>query len=71
MAAYNLALILGNSVNDAEFILAKQTPPPKSGIEEHDSFVGSDLWDIPSKKLDLVKYKLDQFNYLYIYMNSN
>ncbi|KAJ6356859.1 hypothetical protein OIU78_004865 [Salix suchowensis] len=36
MATYNLALILGNPSNDAEFLLAKQTPPPKLGIEEFD-----------------------------------
>ncbi|KAJ6771976.1 ENDORIBONUCLEASE LACTB2 [Salix koriyanagi] len=55
MATYNLALILGNPSNDAEFLLAKQTPPPKLGIEEYDSFVDSDLWDLPSKKLELVE----------------
>ncbi|XP_061976553.1 uncharacterized protein LOC133697794 isoform X1 [Populus nigra] len=59
MATYNLALILGNPLNDAEFLLAKQTPPPKFGIEEYDSFVDSDLWDLPSKKLDLVEGELE------------
>lgn len=59
MATYNLALILGNPSNDAEFLLAKQTPPPKLGIEEYDSFVDSDLWDLPSKKLELVEGELE------------
>jgi hypothetical protein len=59
MATYNLALILGNPLNDDEFLLAKQTPPPKFGIEEYDSFVDSDLWDLPSKKLDLVEGELE------------
>ncbi|KAG6759611.1 hypothetical protein POTOM_036095 [Populus tomentosa] len=59
MATYNLALILGNPLNNAEFLLAKQTPPPKFGIEEYDSFVDSDLWDLPSKKLDLVEGELE------------
>jgi hypothetical protein len=59
MATYNLALILGNPLNDAEFLLAKQTPPPKFGIEEYDSFVDSGLWDLPSKKLDLVEGELE------------
>lgn len=58
MATYNLALILGNPLNNAEFLLAKQTPPPKFGIEEYDSFVDSGLWDLPSKKLDLVEGEL-------------
>lgn len=59
MATYNLALILGNPLNNAEFLLAKQTPPPKFGIEEYDSFVDSGLWDLPSKKLDLVEGELE------------
>ncbi|KAJ6891100.1 hypothetical protein NC651_024570 [Populus alba x Populus x berolinensis] len=59
MATYNLALIIGNPLNNAEFLLAKQTPPPKFGIEEYDSFVDSDLWDLPSKKLDLVEGELE------------
>ncbi|KAF9674067.1 hypothetical protein SADUNF_Sadunf10G0089300 [Salix dunnii] len=59
MATYNLALILGNPSNDAEFILAKQTSPPELGNEEYDSFVDSDLWDLPSKKLELVEGELE------------
>ncbi|CAK7326618.1 unnamed protein product [Dovyalis caffra] len=59
MATYNLALILENPLNDAEFLLVKQTPPPKYGIEEYDSFVDSDLWDLPSKKLDRAKGELE------------
>ncbi|KAJ4823584.1 hypothetical protein Tsubulata_040345 [Turnera subulata] len=54
MATYNLAAILKNPSNDAEFLLLKQTPPPKFGDPEYDSFVDSDLWDLPSTKLNLL-----------------
>ncbi|KAG6757743.1 hypothetical protein POTOM_038067 [Populus tomentosa] len=64
MATYNLALILGNPLNNAEFLLAKQNPPPKFGIEEYDSFVDSDLWDLPSKKLDLVEGELESGSFV-------
>lgn len=59
MATYNLALILKNPSDEAEFLLVKQNPPPKFGIEEYDTFVDSDLWDLPSTKLDLEEGELE------------
>lgn len=53
-STYNLALILKNPLNDAEFVLLKQTPPPKFNEEEYDSYVDSDLWDLPFTKLNPV-----------------
>lgn len=55
MATNNLAVILQNPANDAEFLLLKQTPPPKFGEEEYDSYVDSDLWDLPSTRLNLLE----------------
>ena len=52
MATYNLAVILQNTQNDAEFLLVKQKRPPKFGDEEYDSFADSDLWDLPSTRLN-------------------
>eukprot|EP00257_Ricinus_communis_P020355 XP_015579564.1 uncharacterized protein LOC8260391 isoform X2 [Ricinus communis] len=59
MATYNVALILKNALKEAEFLLIKQSPPPKLGNEEYDSFVDSDLWDLPSTKLNLVDGELE------------
>ncbi|KAL4282338.1 hypothetical protein GQ457_03G007230 [Hibiscus cannabinus] len=53
MATHNLAVILKTPLNDAEFLLLKQTPPPKFGEEQYDSYVDSDLWDLPSTRLNL------------------
>ncbi|XP_050240839.1 uncharacterized protein LOC126689654 isoform X2 [Quercus robur] len=56
-AIHNLALILKNHPqpqNDAEFLLVKQTRPPKFNDEEYDSYVDSDLWDLPSTQLNLL-----------------
>ncbi|XP_010264597.1 PREDICTED: uncharacterized protein LOC104602551 isoform X2 [Nelumbo nucifera] len=47
MALHNLALIIKSSSNDDEFLLARQTRPPKFGDEEYDSYTDSDLWDLP------------------------
>lgn len=55
MAIHNLCLILKNAQNDAEFLLLKQTRPPKFGDEEYDSYVDSDLWDLPSTQLNLLQ----------------
>ncbi|GLT43495.1 hypothetical protein SLA2020_174380 [Shorea laevis] len=55
MATNNLAVILRNPANDAEFLLLKQTPPPKFGEEEYDSYVDSDLWDLPSTRLNVLE----------------
>ncbi|TKY50856.1 Beta-lactamase protein 2 [Spatholobus suberectus] len=51
MAAHRLALIIENHSNDDEFLLVKQSRPPKFHDEEYDSFVDSDLWDLPSAQL--------------------
>lgn len=59
MATYNLALVLKNALNDAQFLLLKQTRPPKFGHEEYDSFVDSDLWDLPSTKLNFLDGDLE------------
>ncbi|XVE75216.1 hypothetical protein DITRI_Ditri12bG0077800 [Diplodiscus trichospermus] len=53
MASHVLAVILKNPLNDAQFLLLKQTPPPKFGLDEYDSYVDSDLWDLPSTLLNL------------------
>nr|GMD23509.1 uncharacterized protein LOC109156878 isoform X2 [Ipomoea batatas] len=51
MAAHTLALIINNPLNSAEFLLLKQTPPPLFNDSDYDSFVDSDLWDLPSAHL--------------------
>lgn len=50
-AAYKLAVIIKNPSNEDEFILVKQAPPPKFDDEDYDSYVDSDLWDLPSTQL--------------------
>ncbi|KAM1846879.1 hypothetical protein ACFX14_011232 [Malus domestica] len=56
MAAHHkLAVILENPQNNAEFLLVKQTRPPKFDCDEYDSYVDSDLWDLPSSQLNLVE----------------
>ncbi|KAF3431897.1 hypothetical protein FNV43_RR26633 [Rhamnella rubrinervis] len=55
MAIHNLCLILKNPQNDAEFLLLKQTRPPKFGDDEYDSYVDSDLWDLPSTQLNRIQ----------------
>ncbi|KAK9277248.1 hypothetical protein L1049_006787 [Liquidambar formosana] len=52
MAIHKLAVIIKNPSNDDEFLLLKQTPPPKFGDQEYDSLVDSDLWDLPSAQLN-------------------
>lgn len=47
----NLALIIKNESNEKEFLLIKQTPPPRFNDPEYDSYVDSDLWDLPSTQL--------------------
>lgn len=54
---HKLALILENPLNDAEYLLVKQTRPPKFNDEEYDSYVDSDLWDLPSTQLNLLEVK--------------
>ncbi|XP_073301410.1 uncharacterized protein [Primulina huaijiensis] len=50
----NLAAIIKNPSNNAEFILVKQEPPPKFNDPEYDSYQDSDLWDLPSVQLKLI-----------------
>ncbi|XP_068489979.1 uncharacterized protein [Phaseolus vulgaris] len=52
MAAHRLALVIQSSSKDDEFLLLKQSRPPKFHDEEYDSFVDSDLWDLPSAQLN-------------------
>nr|KYP75143.1 Beta-lactamase-like protein 2 [Cajanus cajan] len=52
MATHRLALLIQNPSNDDEFLLVKQSRPPKFNDEEYDSFVDSDLWDLPSALLN-------------------
>ena len=59
MAIYNLALILKSPQKDAEFLLVKQTRPPKFDDEEYDSYVDSDLWDLPWTQLNLLEGEPD------------
>lgn len=47
----NVALIIKNPSNDEEFLLRKQTRPPKFNDPEYDSYQDSDLWDLPSQQL--------------------
>ncbi|XP_062110094.1 uncharacterized protein LOC133821928 isoform X2 [Humulus lupulus] len=54
MATYKLAVIINNPLNDAEFLLVRQTRPPKFSDDEYDSYVDSDLWDLPWTPLNLV-----------------
>ncbi|KAJ8445604.1 hypothetical protein Cgig2_018545 [Carnegiea gigantea] len=52
MAVHRLAVIITNPSNADEFLVVKQIRPPKFGIEEYDSYVDSDLWDLPFVQLD-------------------
>lgn len=45
---HKLAVIIKNPLNKEEFLLLKQTPPQKFNDPEYDSYVDSDLWDLPS-----------------------
>ncbi|KAF5471619.1 hypothetical protein F2P56_008398 [Juglans regia] len=53
VAIQNLEVILKNPLNHAEFLLVKHTCPNRFGEEEYDSFMGSELWDLPSTRLNL------------------
>ncbi|KAI3946446.1 hypothetical protein MKX01_017662 [Papaver californicum] len=52
MAIHKLAIIINSNSNEDEYLLVKQTPPPKFGEEEYDSYIDSDLWDLPSTTLN-------------------
>ncbi|XP_057542701.1 uncharacterized protein LOC130821090 isoform X2 [Amaranthus tricolor] len=53
MATFKLAVILTNPSNEDEFLLTKQARPSKFEVEEYDSYIDSDLWDLPSVQLSL------------------
>ncbi|KAL1188211.1 hypothetical protein V5N11_025429 [Cardamine amara subsp. amara] len=55
MASLNLAVVIKNSKDDAEFLLEKHKHPAKFGDGEYDSFVDSDLWDLPSPNLSVLE----------------
>ncbi|XP_028794041.1 uncharacterized protein LOC114749666 [Neltuma alba] len=57
MAIQKLALIFKNPHNDDEFLLVKQSHPPKFDHQEYDSYVDSDLWDLPSAQLNPLQGK--------------
>lgn len=59
MATYKLAAIIRNPNNNDEFLLVKQTPPPKYDDQEYDSYADSDLWDLPSAKLTSLSPEVD------------
>ncbi|CAI9096154.1 OLC1v1032237C1 [Oldenlandia corymbosa var. corymbosa] len=48
---HNLAVIIKNPLNVEEFLLIKQTPPPPFNDPQYDSYLDSDLWDLPSTAL--------------------
>ncbi|KAI9078534.1 hypothetical protein K1719_039472 [Acacia pycnantha] len=52
MATQKLVLILKKPHNDDEFLLVKQSHPPKFDHQEYDSYVDSELWDLPSAQLN-------------------
>lgn len=54
----NLAVIIKNPLNDAEFLLTKQTLPPKFNDPEDDLYQDSDLWDLPAAQLSLLDRSL-------------
>ncbi|KAI3729459.1 hypothetical protein L6452_18119 [Arctium lappa] len=62
MATYKLAAIFRNPTNNDEFLLVKQTPPPKYDDQEYDSYADSDLWDLPSAKLVSLSPEVDSSN---------
>ncbi|CAA7036390.1 unnamed protein product [Microthlaspi erraticum] len=55
MGNLKLAVILNSPRDDAEFLLEKQKKPAKIGDEVYDSFVDSDLWDLPSTDLPITE----------------
>ncbi|CAA2979210.1 uncharacterized protein LOC111390456 [Olea europaea subsp. europaea] len=56
----NLAVIIKNPLNDEEFLLIKQTPPPNFNDPEYDSYQDSDLWDLPFALLTSLDSPLSQ-----------
>lgn len=52
MSIHILATIICNPSNEDEFLIVKQARPPKFGVEEYDSHIDSDLWDLPTVQLN-------------------
>ncbi|XP_071693836.1 uncharacterized protein [Rutidosis leptorrhynchoides] len=71
MATYKLAVILKNPNNNHEFLIVKQTPPPKYGDHEYDSYVDSDLWDLPSANLSLLSPESNASNHQFVLENED
>ncbi|KAL3830883.1 hypothetical protein ACJIZ3_019685 [Penstemon smallii] len=67
----NLALIINNPSNDAEFLLTKQNPPPKFNDPEYDSYQDSGLWDLPSAQLSILESPLDNTSQVQIEAEDN
>ncbi|GAB2297018.1 hypothetical protein Dimus_031122 [Dionaea muscipula] len=55
MSIFKLAVIIKNPKNGDEFLVSQQARPPKFGDEEYDSYLDSDLWDLPSAHLNPVE----------------
>uniref|UniRef100_A0A1J3CNB3 Beta-lactamase-like protein 2 n=1 Tax=Noccaea caerulescens TaxID=107243 RepID=A0A1J3CNB3_NOCCA len=55
MGNLKLAVVIESPSDDAEFLLEKQKRPAKFGDEDYDSFVDSDLWDLPSTDLPVLE----------------
>ncbi|GAU14803.1 hypothetical protein TSUD_50150 [Trifolium subterraneum] len=75
-ATHRLAFIILNPSNNNHFLLLKHSPPSKFNDQEYDSFVDSDLWDLPSVhlnplqqqselpfELDISSLPSDEFNF--------
>lgn len=64
MATYKVAVIIKNPSNNHEFLIVKQSPPPKYDDHEYDSYVDSDLWDLPSANLPSLSPESNSSNQL-------
>ncbi|KFK44539.1 hypothetical protein AALP_AA1G269900 [Arabis alpina] len=58
MSNLNLALVIRNPRDVAQFLLQKLTRPPKFGDESYDSFIDSDLYDLPSSDLLILQGRI-------------
>ncbi|KAF6165666.1 hypothetical protein GIB67_012563 [Kingdonia uniflora] len=57
-----LAVILKSTHHNFDFLLVKQTPPSKLGEEEYDSYVDSNLWDLPSTTLNPIEVEQESLS---------
>ncbi|VVA92475.1 unnamed protein product [Arabis nemorensis] len=58
MGNLNLAVVIRNPIDDAEFLLQKLLPPAKFGDKAYDTFIDSDLWDLPSTDFLLLEGRI-------------